>query len=199
MTSRRVGLLGGTFDPIHVGHLKVAEAARDMLGLSEVLLMTARHPPHRAVPPVASPSHRFAMVALAVVDRTGLVASDLEMESAEPSYTSATLRKLHARGYAPVELFFITGVDAFAEIATWKDYPDVLHLSQFVVVNRPGSDAASVGALSSGFPGVQFLRADTPDVSSSEIRSRLTAGLAIDGLVPELVAHHIARHGLYRG
>lgn len=229
MTSRLVGLLGGTFDPIHAGHLKAAEAARDALGLSEVLLVAAHHPPHREVAPVASPYHRFAMVALAVSDTVGLIASDLEMGTPGPSYTSTTLRKLHGRGLTPLQLFFITGLDAFAEIATWRDYPALLDLSHFVVVQRPGVESLSLAGFASRFPAladklwlldspgetdgrpgqpapdlasggrtrVFLLAVDTPDVSSTEVRRRLSAGDRIDGLVPNAVARHIARHGLY--
>ncbi|MBI4477914.1 MAG: nicotinate (nicotinamide) nucleotide adenylyltransferase, partial [Acidobacteria bacterium] len=226
MTARRVGVFGGTLDPIHLGHLKAAEAAREALELSEVLLIPARVPPHRQVEPVVSAYHRFAMVALAVADHPAFIASDLEMDSAGPSYTSATLRKLHARGLSPVELFFIAGRDAFAEIATWKEYPGLFDLSHFVVVDRPGGEALSLEALASRFPELRgrlvvvksprtssssgsaargrkpetrvfLLRAETPDVSSSEIRRRLAAGEPIEGLVPGAVARHIARHGLY--
>ncbi|MBI3262660.1 MAG: nicotinate (nicotinamide) nucleotide adenylyltransferase [Acidobacteria bacterium] len=230
MTPRLVGLLGGTFDPIHIGHLKAARAALDVLGLSEVLLIPAHHPPHRDTEPVASPYHRFAMVALAVSETPGLVASDLDMGTAGPSYTSTTLRRLHSLGLSALQIFFITGLDAFAEIATWKDYPGLFDLSHFVVVDRPEVDALSPEAFAGRFPALAHrvwplgnapgvegairrpvpdlanaehpwvfrLAADTPNVSATEIRRRLSAGDRIDGLVPEAVARHIARHGLYQ-
>ena len=124
-TAARLGLLGGTFDPIHVGHVAAADAARTALGLDRVLLLPSHVPPHRPQP-VASAHHRFAMVALAVADHDGLEASDLELTAPGPSYTAATLRRLRDQGFDPSQLFFITGADAFAEIATLARLPELL-------------------------------------------------------------------------
>ncbi len=213
---RRLGLLGGTFDPIHVGHLDAAAAARTALDLDVVLIVPARVPPHRADPPRASAYHRFAMVALAVLDREGLRASDLELDRPGPSYTADTLARVAGFGYQAWQLFFITGADAFAEIATWKDYPALLDRAHFVVVSRPGLSAASLRArlpelrsrmidlAGAGAAGadrlataVWLLDAATADVSSTLVRERVARGLPIAGLVPEAVARHIARHRLY--
>ena len=142
--ARRVGLLGGTFDPIHAGHLDVAEAARRALELDEVRLIPARVPPHRSAGALASADDRLAMVRLAIEGCAHLVASDLELRAPGPSYTSATLRELGRQGWRPTQLFFITGADAFAEIATWRDYPAVLDLAHFAVVSRPGLPVASL-------------------------------------------------------
>ena len=117
-----VGIFGGTFDPIHVGHVDVANAARRALHLDRVLLMPANVPPHRAAPRASAP-HRFAMAALAAASQEGLALLDLEMLSDEPSYTSATLDRLAARGLDARRVYLITGADAFRDIATWKDYP----------------------------------------------------------------------------
>ena len=133
----RTGILGGTFDPVHLGHRDVAVAARTALGLDTVLLIPSRVPPHRHRAPVASGPDRLAMVELAAAAEPGLKASDLELTSDGPSYTSRTLDTLTG-GRNPSQFFFITGADAFAEISTWHDYPDVLDLSHFVVVSRPG-------------------------------------------------------------
>src|SRR5262245_647790 len=119
------GLLGGTFDPIHVGHLDVAEAARRALALDRVLLIPANIPPHRTSPH-ASAAHRFAMTALAIQDRDVFEVSDLEMQSETPSYTSATLDRLMTRGFDTRSFVLITGADAFRDISTWKDYPAIL-------------------------------------------------------------------------
>ena len=126
----RLGLLGGTFDPIHMGHLDAAVAARSALALDEVWLVPSRVPPHRHERPHSSPFHRFAMVALAVQEADHLVASDLELGVDGPSYTSGTLERLAAAGWAPWQLFFITGADAFAEIDTWMNYPALLDQGQ---------------------------------------------------------------------
>src|SRR5690349_1230639 len=133
----RLGLFGGTFDPVHAGHLDVAQAARRALALDEVWMVPARLPPHR-VAPVASAAHRFAMVSLAVQDQDGLLASDLEMETPGPSYTSDTLSRLEQRGVALSSVFFVIGADAFRDIPAWKDFPAVLGRCHYVVVSRPG-------------------------------------------------------------
>jgi len=212
MTSPRTGLLGGTFDPIHVGHLDVAEAAQAALGLVRIHLITASIPPHRP-PPVASAFERYAMVVLAVGRRPGWRASDLELRSEDPSYTSDTLAKFHERGYSRTNLFFVIGADAFADVAAWRDYPAILDAAHFAVVSRPGSP---VGALPDRLPALAarmsrppfdvagateplifLIDAPTADVSASAIRRKCEAGESIDGLVPPLVQQYIQQHGLY--
>ena len=216
---RRVGVLGGTFDPVHLGHLGAAEVARSRLALDEVLVVPSYIPPHRLAQPDASGYHRFAMVALAVASAQGLAACDLELVREGRSYTAETLRGLHGLGLPPSHLFFITGADAFAEIATWHEYPAVLDLSHFVVIARPGFP---VEALRSQLPGlasrmrtvagtawsqtaedspdrtsVLLVEAVTPDVSSTQIRERVRRTQPLTGLVPPAVEIHIYRHGLY--
>ena len=213
----RIGVLGGTFDPIHLGHLDVADAARSALGLDEVRLVPARVPPHRVAGVRASVYHRFAMVSLAAGGRPGLVASDVELRAPGLSFTSATLRRLHERGLGARQIFFITGADAFAEIATWRDYPDVLNLAHFVVVSRPGLHAGALGGrlpdLASRMIGpagdlgaraarapsaaIFLVEAPTADVSSTEVRRRAAAGESLAGLVPPDVDAYIQRHHLY--
>ena len=151
MTSpRRVGLLGGMFDPIHCGHVDVATAAEEALHLTGMLVLPSNMPPHRPQP-VASGHHRFAMAAMAVAGRRGWRAVDLELRQDVASYTSDTLRRFHASGFEPAELVFITGADAFLEIATWHDYPAVLDLAHFAVVSRP---RVSVGGLPAQLPAL---------------------------------------------
>jgi nicotinate-nucleotide adenylyltransferase len=196
-----VGILGGTFDPIHLGHLEAAAAAQRALSLDRVLLLPSRTPPHRSTEPQASVFHRFAMAALAAAER-GFLVSDLELRRDGPSYTALTLEALHRDGYAPAQLFFITGSDAFAEVATWYDYPRILQLANFVVVSRPGAPRPSdlipsPESLIPAAPSVISVEANTPNVSSTEIRRRAGAGESLDGLVPSSVAGHIRRHHLY--
>ena len=220
----RIGVLGGTFDPIHLGHLSLARQAADSLGLERVLLLPARTPPHRPVDPSASVFHRFAMVALAAATDNRLAASDLELGREGPSYTADTLRALRATGIERWQIFFITGADAFAEIATWREYPAVLDLANFLVCSRAGVAATSLAgrmpdlaprmipAWSPGSEGpglhravviqseetrVFLLDCATPDVSSTGIRARARAGRPLAGLVPPEVDAHIRRHGLY--
>lgn len=198
MTARRVGILGGTFDPIHCGHIDVAQAAQEALALTRLIVVTSNVPPHRAVP-IASSYHRFAMVALAVSNRPTWNASDLELRSPEPSYTSTTLRRFHADGYEPSELFFLTGADAFAEIETWRDYPRILEFARFAVVSRPGFPVGTLGQrLPSLVDRIVAIDARTADVSATDIRRRIAAGESIAGLVPPAVRQHIDQHELYR-
>ena len=193
----RTGILGGTFDPIHLGHLEAAEAARRTLQLDRVLLVPSRTPPHRSVEPRASVFHRFAMTAMSAAERS-MLASDLELRREGPSYTALTLEALHREGYPPSQLFFITGSDAFAEIATWYDYPRLFELSNFAVVSRPGyAITTPTSPMSISSTSVFMVEAETPDVSSTEIRRRVAAGETIDGLVAPSVADHIGRHRLY--
>jgi nicotinate-nucleotide adenylyltransferase len=142
----RIGVFGGTFDPIHLGHLSVARQAADALGLARVLLLPSRMPPHRPVDPSASTFHRFAMAALAAPADPRLEASDLELGREGTTYTADTLRALRAAGLESWQIFFITGADAFAEIATWREYPVVLGLAHFAVCSRAGMAATSLPA-----------------------------------------------------
>jgi nicotinate-nucleotide adenylyltransferase len=212
MIARRLGILGGTFDPIHSGHVDAARAAQSALGLGEILVVTSHIPPHRAQP-VASAYHRFAMVALTVSGHPDWRASDLELLTATPSYTSCTLDRLHAAGYRPTELFFIVGADAFREIEAWKDYPAIFDRAHFAVISRPGADIAGLAdrlpalaprmirvttvADASGATSIFLIDAPTADVSSTAIRRRRSAGQSIAGLVPAAVEQHIERHRLY--
>lgn len=211
--ARRIGILGGTLDPIHEGHLGAARAAQHALHLAQVIVMPSRVPPHRAQGPAASPYHRFAMAALAVSTAAGMIVSDEELCAEGPSYTALTLERLAQRGLNASQIFFIIGADAFAEIETWYRYPAVLDLAHFAVVSRPGEPAIDLRhrlpglrsrlllpgeeAAAGGGTSIFLVNAPTPEVSSTEIRRRLRAGEAIGGLVPPAVEGHIRRHGLY--
>src|SRR6476620_2482023 len=140
----RVGLLGGTLDPIHVGHLETACAAKRALHLEHVYVLPSRVPPHRTQQPIASSHHRFAMSSLAINGVDGLRVSDIELSAPGPSYTVDTLERFsNGMGLRTSQSFFITGADAFAEIETWHRYPDVLDRANFVVISRPGMTAAA--------------------------------------------------------
>lgn len=206
----RIGVLGGTFDPIHLGHLDVADAARTALGLARILLVPSRMPPHRR-PPTVSPAHRFAMTALAAQAYPHLLVSDLEMDDAAPSYTAATLDRLAGRGVDTTRLFLITGADAFRDIGTWKDFPGLLDRCHFVVVSRPGHAAPALRAALPDLaarmldapcavpprPAILLVDAATAPVSSTHVRQQLRAGATIEGLVPPPVAAYIGKHHLY--
>ena len=212
----RLGVLGGTLDPVHDGHLAAAHAAARALSLDEVWLMPSHVPAHKAAPG-ASPWHRFAMAALAVAGDRHLAVSDLELSRPGPTYTADTLAGLVAAGFEASQIFFITGADAFAGIETWHRFPEVLDAGHFVIVSRPGhelpagvrahpavaprlrsvAEGGGPGPDRSGICGIGLVEADTPDVSSSEIRQRLFTGEAAGAGVPAAVAAHIRQHGLY--
>ena len=209
---RRIGILGGTFDPIHRGHVDLGHAAQSVLGLTHVFVVPTHIPPHRPQP-VASSYHRFAMVALTVAGRAGWRATDVELVHDRPSYTSLTLRRFQESGFAPFELFFLIGADAFLEIGSWKDYPDILDRAHFAVVSRPGCPVTDLPSrlpdlaarmtppvldpAAHDTPVIFLIEAPTADVSSTAIRSRLAAGQSITGLVEPDVQQHIEQHELY--
>ena len=210
---RRIGVLGGTFDPIHVGHLDAAAAAQTALALDVILFIPANAPPHRSTEPRASAFHRFALAALALKGQDQYRLTDLELRRSGPSYTAVTLRELHEKGWRPSQIFFILGADAFAEIAMWHGYPAILDACHFAVIARPGTtgDAAFARTPSlrsrarpiaeatreTATTSVFFVDASTSAVSSSDIRLRLAEGRPIEGLVPPAVARHIHFHHLY--
>jgi nicotinate-nucleotide adenylyltransferase len=211
LAPRRIGILGGTFDPIHRGHVDLGRAAQSALGLAQVFVVPTHIPPHRPQP-VASSYHRFAMVALTVAGRAGWQATDVELGHDAPSYTSLTLRRFHECGFAPFELFFLIGADAFIEIGTWKDYPHILDRSHFAVVSRPGCPVTDLPRRLPDLAArmtpaldpdqhdtcvIFLIEAPTADVSSTAIRSRLADGQPITGLVEPEVQQHIEQHDLY--
>jgi nicotinate-nucleotide adenylyltransferase len=199
-----LGVLGGTFDPIHNGHVRAAEAAEQALGLDSITLIPSRIPPHRRDPVGANGEERYEMARLVAAGHPGWSASRIELDREGPSYTYDTLVELRDLS---TQIFFITGADAFAEIATWSRYPAVLDLANFVVVSRPGITLDSLRArVPSAFRDrpstatrVILVEADTPDISSTDIRRRVRAGHSLSGVVPDPVARYIAEHRLYSG
>ena len=215
-----LGVLGGTFDPIHNGHLAAAEAAERSLRLDAMTLIPSHVPPHRHDPVGATAEQRFDMAALAASERPRWTASRIEIDRDGPSYTYDTLRELRSLTISERsagasadgtrvewQFFFILGADAFAEIATWSRYPAVLDLAHFVVVSRPGITLDSLRARvpsafdrqSSAPTRVILLESPTPDISSTDIRRRVRANASLAGLVPDPVAAYIRQHGLYSG
>ena len=211
--SRRIGILGGSFDPIHCGHIDLAMAAEATLGLARLFVIPASVSPHRSQT-YASGFHRFAMAALTAAGRPGWRASDLELRSDGPSYTYATLQRFHERGYAPGELFFIIGADAFADITSWRDYPAILDAANFAVVARSGHAVETlpqrltplagrmvhppIERIDASRPAIILINAVTADVSSTAIRRLCAERRPITGLVDLGVQQHIEQHGLYR-
>ena len=213
--SGRIGILGGTFDPFHLGHLALARAACTALQLDHVRIVPSNLPPHRSAP-IASTYHRFAMVALGIVGEAGLITDDIESGSEGPSFTITTLARFHSQGFHPSQIFFIVGADAFAEIATWRDYPRVLDAAHFVVIARPGRSASSmtewlpslasrmrlvtsnpIDPLHFAQPSILLMDVAMPQVSGTVVREQARLGRSLEGQVPSLVAAHIQAHHLY--
>lgn len=204
---RRIGLFGGTFDPPHVGHLVLAECARDRLRLDEVRFIPAGQPPHKPGARLTGAGRRVAMARLAVRGNPAFAVSTIETRRGGPSFTVETLREVAAA--APdARLFLIMGADSLDEFATWREPEAILRLATLAVAERPGAVARSRrgarGAPPRGRPGtrgasVAWLGNAEIGVSSSLVRERVRAGRSIRYLVPDAVARYIARHRLYRG
>lgn len=186
----KIALFGGTFDPIHSGHVAVAGAARDHFALTQVLIVPNDAPPHKRGQVITPYEHRLAMARLAVSNEPGLAVSEIE-RGIIPSYTINTIERLRPALPAASKLFLIIGADAFAEISTWYRVADVLAAVEFIVVSRPGHSYSAPA-------GARVHRLDTLglDISSSFIRQQLAAGQT-PADVPGTVAAYIAHHRLY--
>jgi len=213
----RIGLFGGTFNPIHEGHLKAAEEVRKRLSLSRVLFIPSSTPPHKETRDVAPPEDRLRMVELACGSNRHFIASAVEVEARETSYSIITITKIK-KLYPRTWLIFILGVDAFLEIETWRDYRRVLEECRFAVMTRPGYAMEDAGRVLGGRLFGKTLEVKEPvgpedllfarnriflvpiralDISSTEVRKRISAGAGIEGLVPPEVAEYIRERRLY--
>ncbi len=205
MAQERLGLYGGTFNPIHSGHLHVARSARDRFDLDQVWLIPSRQPPHRSSQGLATAAHRLAMVERAVAGEPRLKASDIEVCREGPSYTIETLAAV-ARLRPQVERFFIIGSDSVPELPTWRRAAEIVLQCRFIVVLRKGHAVAGIERIREHFGDEVaksfrdgFLELEPVPISSTEIRERRAAGRSISGLVPPSVEEYIRQHGLYEG
>jgi nicotinate-nucleotide adenylyltransferase len=187
----RVGVFGGTFDPPHVGHLALAEWARERLRLAQVLFVPAGRPPHKRGSRLTSARHRLAMTRLAVRGNRAFRVSTLELDRETPSYTVDTLRRFRANRPG-ARWYLLLGADSLDEFHTWHEPEAIAALATLVVAARPGSGARTRKR------GVIWLTNPGIDVSSTIVRARARAGRPVRYLVPDLVAAYIARHRLYR-
>ena len=204
-----VGVLGGTFDPIHFAHLAVAEEAREALGLEKILFIPAAMPPHKVDRPVSEPHHRLAMVELAIADNPAFEASRVELDRSGPSYTVDTLERLAATAAAADprpdgerrDLVLIMSAEAFRDLRSWRRPERILELARLAIVPRDGFPDASRAFLAEHFPGFEdrasFLRGPRLRLSASELRERAANGRSLRYLVPDAVAAYIGDHGLY--
>ncbi len=195
----RIGVVGGTFDPIHLGHLAVAKAALTCGGLDRIYLVPSARPPHRR-PAEATADDRLAMARLAAAGLDRIEVSDAELRRAGPSYTVDTLSELRAQ-HPDVEIFLVLGWDAAREIRQWHQPERVLELARILVLNRPGlapPSEADLRAAGLDPERVVLCAEGTPDIQATRVREVIAAGGPLDGLLAPSVADHIRERGLYR-
>ena len=197
----KTGIFGGTFDPIHKGHLVVAEEVRSRLHLDEVLFIPVGNPWRKAGSPILPAGHRVEMVRLAIADRPSFRLSTIEVNREGLSYTVDTLEELQSAYGNGDEILFIVGWDSLTDLLNWRAPERIIRLCHLVAVPRPGYFPPDLQSLEAGIPGIseRVLLLDGPevDVSASQIRERVARGLPISGLVPKTVEHYILEHGLY--
>jgi nicotinate-nucleotide adenylyltransferase len=193
----RLGVLGGTFDPVHIGHLLLAEEAREQLGLESVLFVPAGQPWRKAARQISDGKHRLAMLRLAIDQNPAFEVSDVELERRGPSYTGETLARIREE-HKKAELFFVMGEDALADLPNWRDPDRILELAMLAVARRPGDDAANPDLVAIA-PGREvWLSMPLIGISSSEIRERVGNGLSIRYRVPNAVEAYIRKQKLYK-
>ncbi len=196
-----IGVLGGTFDPVHIGHLLVAEEVRARLDLTEILFVPAGQPWLKVDSPISPAEHRVEMVRLAIADKPYFKLSTMEIERADPTYTVDTIAELKARLGTGEELCFILGWDNLAELPQWRQPSRLITMCRLVVVPRPGYPLPDLKALEASIPELsqRVTLMDKPEIgiSSSAIRDRVARGLSIRCLVAEPVDRYIKEHKLY--
>jgi len=196
-----IGVLGGTFDPVHMGHLIIAEETRARLNLAEVLFVPAGQPWLKANNRISLAEHRVQMVRLAIADKPYFKLSAMEIERAGPTYTVDTIAELTSQLGDEDEIFFILGQDNLTQLPEWKEPSRLIEMCYLVAVPRPGSRTPNLKALEAAIPGIsqKVMLMDEPriDISASAIRARVGRALSIHHLVPEPVNRYIREHGLY--
>ncbi|MBP3384512.1 MAG: nicotinate-nucleotide adenylyltransferase [Firmicutes bacterium] len=200
---RKIGILGGSFDPVHNGHIGLARDAKEQLGLDEVLMIPAKFQPFKLDRKMVSGQQRLEMIELAVADMPGITACDYELRQEEISYTYKTLKAITEMEGPETEVYFLTGTDSILQIHRWKNADELLHNYNFVVGSRPGykDDELSecIERLKRDY-NTNITKVDNHqlNISSTEIRERLESGQGLSGLVPEVVERYIIKHGLYK-
>jgi len=200
-SAQRIGIYGGTFDPVHIGHLAIAEDAHHALGLDHVIFVPATRQPLKGDRQGAAPAQRLAMVQLACAENPHFVASDVDLRRPPPSYTVDTIAALRAEMDFAADLVFILGVDAARDLPRWHRAAEIIRLARLAIVGRPGYHV-SLAKLEFDLPGISARSTiiDGPrlEVSSSDLRARLASGRPARYQIPDPVLAYIAEHGLYR-
>ena len=201
-TVKKIGLMGGTFDPIHIGHLVTADAVRIEYHLDKVLFIPAGNPPHKQDSQVTPALHRYIMTAMATYSNPFFFVSAIEMERPGPSYTIDTIRQLHEQYGGQAKFYFITGADAVGDLPTWNNIDQVLDICDFVATTRPGCVSVIDDVIRQfGTKGTERIhRLTTPEleISSTDIRDRIKKGRSIKYIVPESVENYIIKERLYQ-
>ena len=220
-TKNRIAVYGGSFDPVHFGHLAVAKSVVELFEIDELLFVPARHAPHKIEREVTPPLHRYAMLAIATQDDPRLLISTVELDAAERKYTFETLSYLKTQFAESAELFFIMGADSWSEITTWREWQKLLRLTNQIVVTRPGYELKTVADMETvnvidirGWdsakiekalnsveePRVYISDAVSVDVSATDIRAAASAGEQekLNTMVPAGVADYIVKYELYK-
>ena len=196
----RLGVIGGTFDPPHYGHLALAESALIQLGLARVLFVPAGEPPHKPAQPIAAGHHRAAMVEMSIADNPAFALSRVDLDRPGPHYTVDTLTLLQ-RQQPEADLYFLIGGDSLAQFITWRDPAGIVRQAWLAVMERPGYEPDLEG-LEQAVPGLRerLVWLDVPrlDISASDLRRRVRQGLPIRYLVPPPVEAYVRENGLYR-
>lgn len=214
---KRIGLFGGTFDPIHCGHVKAAESVQRIFDFDRILFIPSYIPPHKESVDVASAEHRLKMVELALTPFDRFSPSSIEIDARGTSYSIVTLNRIKEM-FPRADIYFLLGIDAFVEIETWKDYENVLEQCSFIVMSRPGYSLDQAKQVLSDKYNQRIIEVRGPvpmdnagffihkiflcpihtlDISSSEVRKRVGKNQSIEGLVPEIVGNYIKEKRLY--
>lgn len=199
-----IGIMGGTFDPVHFGHLRAAEEVQQGFGLERVIFVPSGRPPHKPVEEVTPPEHRYLMTLLATADNPRFEVSRMEIDRSGPSYTLDSLRELRKKSAPDDVFYFITGLDAILGISAWQSYADLFDLADFIAVTRPGYSVKALSHLERTLGEERFAKIHPFPVTllaiaSSDIRKRVREGRSVRYLVPEPVVSYIGKEGLYLG
>jgi nicotinate-nucleotide adenylyltransferase len=199
---QRIALYGGTFDPVHLGHLEVARRVSQLFEIDKLIFIPAQMAPHKVGRPVTEPIHRYAMLALATQDDPPLVISTFELDAPDRRYTVETIAHFQRELNGSAELFFIMGADSWAEITTWREWERLLTMINHIVVTRPGYQVptAHVASLSGRTPKIFFTDVVMNDASATNIRRLASEGRTEElvGLVPGPVLEYIKKYRIYR-
>ena len=203
---KKIGIMGGTFNPVHSGHLVTAQEALSQFKLDRVIFIPTGNPPHKIEKDIADAEDRYIMTVIATSSNSNFYVSRMEIDRKEKSYTIDTVRQLRKKYGKNSSLYFITGADAILEILTWKNTDEIISLCKFIAATRPGYDMTRIEDLrkklfsssEASYKKIYCMEIPALSISSTDIRNRVRSGRPIDYLLPEGVSNYILKHGLYK-